>query len=276
MSETVGLPLFEQVGKRIYLTDAGRRVHEGCNDVFRALAHLEETLSEMRGLDSGHLRLAVSTTAKYFAPRLLAAFAQCHTGIETSLQIHNRSTLTERLGRNEDDLYLFVDPPDGQEVVVQTILSDPLEVFARSDHPLVGEKDISFARLADEPFLMREHGSGTRRVASMLFERHRLTPKIRMELSTDDLLRRSVIQRLACDFRLTLKNFEAAYNIDFRRYFKAEMADLARLAEDGLVELVDDGVVVTPKGRVLVRAVCMVFDRYLREKRSGATYSKVL
>jgi oxygen-independent coproporphyrinogen-3 oxidase len=97
-----------------------------------------------------------------------------------------------------------------------------------------------------------------------------------MELSTDDLLRRSVIQRLACDFRLTLKNFEAAYNIDFRRYFKAEMADLAKLAEDGLVELVDDGVVVTPKGRVLVRAVCMVFDRYLREKRAGGTYSKVL
>ena len=196
LSETVGLPLFEQVGKRIYLTDAGRRVHEGCNDVFRALAHLEETLSEMRGLDSGHLRLAVSTTDKYFAPRLLVAFAQRHTGIETSLQIHNRSTLTERLGRNEDDLYLFVDPPDGQEVVVQTILSDPLEVFARSDHPLVGEKDISFARLADEPFLMREHGSGTRRIASRLFERHQLTPKIRMELSTDEAIREAILAGL--------------------------------------------------------------------------------
>ncbi|TAK82617.1 MAG: oxygen-independent coproporphyrinogen III oxidase [Betaproteobacteria bacterium] len=97
-----------------------------------------------------------------------------------------------------------------------------------------------------------------------------------MELSTDDLLRRSVIQRLACDFRLGFKTAEAAYNIDFRRYFKAEMADVAKLAEDGLVELVDDGIVVTPKGRVLVRAVCMVFDRYLREKRAGATYSKVL
>ncbi|OGA56344.1 MAG: oxygen-independent coproporphyrinogen III oxidase [Betaproteobacteria bacterium RIFCSPLOWO2_12_FULL_65_14] len=97
-----------------------------------------------------------------------------------------------------------------------------------------------------------------------------------MELGADDLLRRAVIQRLACDFRLSLKNFESAYNIDFARYFKAEMADLARLAEEGLVERVDDGVVVTPKGRVLVRAVCMVFDRYLREKRSGATYSKVL
>jgi len=97
-----------------------------------------------------------------------------------------------------------------------------------------------------------------------------------IELSTDDLLRRSIIQRLARAFRLAPRSFEAAYNIDLKRYFKAEMADLARLAEDGLVELVDDGIAVTPKGRVLVRVVCMVFDRYLRERRAGATYSKVL
>ena len=142
------------------------------------------------------MRLAVSTTAKYFAPRLLAAFAQRHTGIETSLQIHNRSALIERLGHNEDDLYLFADPPDGQEVVVQAILSDPLEVFARSDHPLAREKDIAFARLADEPFLMREHGSGTRRVTLKLFEQRRLAPRIRMELGTDEAIREAILSGL--------------------------------------------------------------------------------
>lgn len=196
LSETVGLPLFEQVGRRIYLTEAGRRVHAGCNDVFRALAHLEETLNEMRGMASGHLRLAVSTTAKYFAPRLLAAFARRHPAIEASLQIHNRSTLIERLGNNADDLYVFADPPDEQEVVVQAILSDPLMVFARSDHALAGEKNIAFARLAEEPFLMREAGSGTRRVTLKLFERHGLTPKIRMELSTDEAIREAMLAGL--------------------------------------------------------------------------------
>src|SRR5512145_2290102 len=148
LSETVGLPLFEQVGKRIYLTEAGRRVYAGCNDVFQALSKLEEMLSEMRGLASGQLRLAVTSTAKYFVPRLLGAFIQRHPGIEASLQIHNRSELIARLANNEDDLYLFADPPVEQEVVVQAILSDPLVVFARSDHPLAGEKRIAFARFA--------------------------------------------------------------------------------------------------------------------------------
>jgi len=97
-----------------------------------------------------------------------------------------------------------------------------------------------------------------------------------IELAADDQLRRTVIQRLACDFRLSLKTVEATYGIDFGRYFATELADLARLADDGLVELASDSIVVTPRGRLLVRAVCMVFDRYLREKRAGATYSKVM
>jgi len=196
LSETVGFPLFEQVGKRIYLTDAGQRVYAGCNDVFRALSSLEERLTEMRGLDSGHFQFAVTSTAKYFAPRLLGAFIQRYPGVETSLQIHNRSTLIERLRNNEDDLYMFAHPPDQQEVMVQAILSNPLVVFARSDHPMAGEKDIAFARLANEPFLIREPGSGTRMATLKLFERHGLTPKIRMELSTNEAIREAILAGL--------------------------------------------------------------------------------
>ena len=196
LSETVGFPLFEQVGKHIYLTDAGQRVYAGCNDVFRAFSSLEEKLTEMRGLDSGHLQFAVTSTAKYFAPRLLGAFTQRYPGVETSLQIHNRSTLIERLKNNEDDLYMFADPPDRQEVMVQAILSNPLVVFARGDHPMAGEKDIALARLANEPFLIREPGSGTRMVTLRLFEQHGLTPKIRMELCTSEAIREAILAGL--------------------------------------------------------------------------------
>ena len=196
LSETVGFPLFEQVGKRIYLTDAGQRVFAGCEDVFGALSSLEERLTEMRGLDSGHLQFAVTSTAKYFAPRLLGAFIQRYPGVETSLQVHNRSTLIERLKNNEDDLYLFADPPDQEEVMVQAILSNPLVVLARSDHPLTGERNIAFSRLANEPFLIRELGSGTRMVALKLFEKHGLTPKIRMELSTNEAIREAILAGL--------------------------------------------------------------------------------
>jgi len=196
LSETIGFPLFEQVGKRIHLTDAGKQVYAGCNDVFHAFSSIEERLTEMRGLDSGHLQLAVTSSAKYFAPRLLGAFTQRYPGVEASLHINNRSALIERLKNNEDDLYMFADPPDQQEVMVQAILSNPLVVFARKDHPMAGEKDIAFARLANEPFLIREPGSGTRMVALKLFERRGIAPKIRMELSTNEAIREAILAGL--------------------------------------------------------------------------------
>ena len=97
-----------------------------------------------------------------------------------------------------------------------------------------------------------------------------------VELNADDLVRRAVIQSLTCNFSVSLESIELSWLIDFRKYFAAEMDDLRRLAEDGLVEMKPDWIVVTPKGRLLVRAVCMVFDRYLREKRQRASYSKVI
>ena len=97
-----------------------------------------------------------------------------------------------------------------------------------------------------------------------------------IELTQDDLVRRAVIQALTCHFRLSIESIELSYLIDFRKYFAGELADLRRLAEEGLVEIAPDWIVVTPKGRLLVRAICMVFDRYLRERRERATYSKVI
>ena len=97
-----------------------------------------------------------------------------------------------------------------------------------------------------------------------------------MELSADDLVRRAVIQALACHFRASIESIELAHLVDFRRTFAAELDELKRLEDDGLVEVQPDWIVVTPKGRLLVRAVCMVFDRYLRTRRSLASYSKVI
>jgi oxygen-independent coproporphyrinogen III oxidase len=97
-----------------------------------------------------------------------------------------------------------------------------------------------------------------------------------MELTSDDLLRRAVIQALACHFKLSIESVEVAYLVDFKSYFAPELRELRSLQEDGLVEVTPEWITVTPKGRLLVRAVCMVFDRYLREGRQRATYSKVM
>jgi len=196
LSETVGVPLFEQVGKRLYLTDAGRRLHESCKEVFRAFTTLDESLAGMRALDSGRLRLAVSTTGICFAPRLLGAFVGLHPGVETSMQAHNRQTLVNRLANNEDDLYLFADAPEMEDVVAQELLPNPLVVLARDDHPLASDKNIPFECLAREPFLIREEGSGARRITMRLFGERGLAPKIRMELPTNEAIKEAILAGL--------------------------------------------------------------------------------
>jgi oxygen-independent coproporphyrinogen-3 oxidase len=97
-----------------------------------------------------------------------------------------------------------------------------------------------------------------------------------IELTPDDLVRRAVIQSLSCNFRVSIESIELAYLVDFDAYFCSELADLRRLEKEGLVDLSPEWIVVTPRGRLLVRSICMVFDRYLRERQARATYSKVI
>lgn len=196
LTETVGLPLFEQVGRRVYLTEAGERLYAGCGNLFRALSAIEDALEGIRTLDCGRLRLAASSAGKHFAPRLLGEFIQRHPGVDASLQIDNRSALIVRLANNLDDLYLFADPPEQPDLVTQAIVPNPLVVFARDDHPLAREKSVSLARLAAEPLLMREPGSGTRRIAARLFERHGLTPNVRLALNSDEAIREAILAGL--------------------------------------------------------------------------------
>ncbi len=196
LSETVGVPLFEQVGKRLYLTEAGRKVYESCQDLIRTFEGLETSLASMRAVESGRLHLGVSTTGMCFAPRLLGAFVGLHPGIETSIQAHNRQRLVERLSNNEDDLYLFADAPEIEGVVAQQLLPNPLVVLARDDHPLARERDVPLSRLAEEPFLMREDGSGARRIAMRLFRERGLAPRIRMELSTNEAIKEAILSGL--------------------------------------------------------------------------------
>jgi LysR family transcriptional regulator, low CO2-responsive transcriptional regulator len=192
LSETVGLALFEQVANRIQLTEAGQRVYAGCSELFRVLSDMERELTGMRGAATGPLRLAAPASARHFASRLLAAFAQRYPGVQVSLHVEERLGLLRRLAGNEDDLYMFVEPPEEREIVVQALVPNPLVVLACAGHALARHKDIAFARLAEEPFLMREPGSGTRMIILRLFARHGSAPKIRMELASDDAIREAI------------------------------------------------------------------------------------
>jgi LysR family transcriptional regulator, low CO2-responsive transcriptional regulator len=183
LTDSVGLPLFEQVGKRVYLTDAGRTLYAACGEIFAAFGRVEQKFAELRGVEAGRLRLAVGTSAS-FMPGLLARFARRYPGVEISLRFCNRAELSRRLADNEDDLYVFSTPPE-QEVVKQALLPNSLVACAPADHPLAQQPCIPLERLVQEPFLLREPGSGTRTATEQLFERRGVWPEIRMELSSD-------------------------------------------------------------------------------------------
>ncbi len=197
LADTIGLPLFEQVGIRIQLTDAGREMYTACQEVFHALASLEMTVADLKGVKHGRLRLAVITSAKYVAPHLLGQFVRLHPGIDFSLKVTNRERLIERISRHEDDLCIMGEPPEGMEVEAFPLVPNPLVVMAGRDHPLVGVPNIPLKRLVDEPFVLREPGSGTRAAVIRAFEAGELKPPVaRMELSSNEAIKQAVFAGL--------------------------------------------------------------------------------
>jgi DNA-binding transcriptional LysR family regulator len=196
LSETLGVALFEQIGKKVHLTPAGAALRDGCEDLFGAFERIEEGLARLRTLETGRLRLAAGTSGQYFLPRLLAVFVERHPGIEVSLHVGNREALCGRLARNDDDLYVFANPPLEQEVVCQAILPNPMALVARADHRLARAGKLTLAAVAQEPFLIREQGSGTRAVAEEIFHSHGLEPRVRLELSSDEAIKQGILAGL--------------------------------------------------------------------------------
>ena len=192
LSKVVGMPLFEQVGKRIYLTEAGEELLLTCRDIFERLAQFEMTVANLQGLKKGQLRLTVVTTAKYIIPRLLGVFCQRYPGIDVALHVTNHEGLEDRLNQNLDDLYILSKLPENFEVAHHKFLDNPLVVLAPSQHPLANEKNIAIDRLNNEPFIMREPGSGTRKAVKKMFEEHGVTVKVRLELGSNEAIKQAI------------------------------------------------------------------------------------
>ena len=197
LADTVGMPLFDQTGIRIRLTDTGREVYAACQEVFRAMADLEMKVDDLKGIKRGRLRLGVITSAKYLAPHLLGQFGRQHPGIEFSLKVTNRESLLERIANHADDLYILGQPPAGLDVEAHPLVPNPLVAMASRDHPLAGAPNIPLKRLLEEPFVLRESGSGTRDAVFRLLEKHGLqAPVVRMELSSNESIKQAIVAGL--------------------------------------------------------------------------------
>jgi DNA-binding transcriptional LysR family regulator len=194
LAEAIGLPLFEQAGRGVKPTQAAQELYEACRSIFEALAALEVKIAEIKGIKRGRLRLCVVTTAKYIAPELLGAFSQQHKGIEVSLKVANRDSVIDRMQVNVDDLYMMGQTPTAElGVEAFPFAPNPLVVMAPRNHPLVGKKNIPLSRIAEEPLVLREPGSGIRDATLHKFAEAGLQPKIRMVLGSNEAIKHAVV-----------------------------------------------------------------------------------
>jgi len=192
LEEQVGLPMFERLGKRILLTEAGQEILHYSVLVNRSLREMEEALESLKGIRRGRLRIAVASTVNYFAPRLLAVFQQRYPGIGLRLDVTNRESLVQLLETNAVDLVLMGQPPQDIEVEAEAFMDNPLVVIAPPDHALATATRIPVTRLAEEVFVIREEGSGTRQAMERFFGERGLTLRRGMQMTRNEAVKQAV------------------------------------------------------------------------------------
>ena len=192
MEENIGLPLFEQLGKKIFLTEAGKELYHYSRIIAQQLLEAESVLSELKGLERGKLNISVVSTANYFAPQLLALFCTDHPQIKVSLNVGNRESVLKQLHDNEIDLAILGTPPEGIDIEAYSFMENRLVIIAASGNPLADTPAIPASRLQNEVFIMREQGSGTRLAAEKYFSSHNVQIKTGMEMSTTEAVKQAV------------------------------------------------------------------------------------
>jgi DNA-binding transcriptional LysR family regulator len=184
--------LFEQLGKRIHLTEAGQEVLAYARTVTQQLDELESVLNRIKGLSGGKLRISVATTANYFIPTLLGTFSRRYPEVTVSLDVTNREALLQQLSENTVDLVIMGQPPSGLDVEAEAFMENPLVIVAPPGHPLAHQKKIPLKRLQEEVFLVREPGSGTRSAMERFFAEREIHLKTGMEVGSNEAIKQSV------------------------------------------------------------------------------------
>lgn len=196
LSDAVGLPLHEVIGKKLYLTDAGREVVATGQRIFDALRHLDESMNNLKGLTSGRLSIAVVTTAKYFLPRILGAFCREYPEVDLTFHVGNRAEIMRRYSENRDDLYIFNDLPTDLDIESYPFLPNPIAVIASSQHRLAKRQHLEWADLANETFILREEGSGTFNAIRRYLDDNGLELGKTMTIESNEAIKYAVVENM--------------------------------------------------------------------------------
>ena len=200
LEESIGLPLLERTQRGHQVTAAGREVLTAAARIDQILAECAIGLEALRGLGTGSVTVGVVSTAKYFAPKALAAFAKAHPGVEVRLVIGNRGEIVEALEQYRVDVAIMGRPPETLELDRDVIGANPHIIIAAPGHPLAGRRAVPIAALAEETFLVREQGSGTRTLMERRLAEANVTPKIGMEIGSNETIKQAVMAGLGIAF----------------------------------------------------------------------------
>jgi len=196
ITDAAGLPLYEVVSRKVYLTEAGQQLARTARAIIDEWDSFGQKVNAMKGLTRGRLRVAVVSTAKYFVPRLLGSFCAKHPGIDISLEVLNRDRVVQRLRDNLDDLYVMSLPPPDMDLEDQAFLANPLVLIAPRDHELARRQRVSLKALQRARFILREPGSGTRLATDRFFEAQGFVPGSRLELGSNEAIKEAVASHL--------------------------------------------------------------------------------
>lgn len=192
ITETVGVPLYEVIARKVRLTDAGRELARTARLINEEWDQFSQRIDAMKGLRRGRLRVAIVSTAEYFVPRLVGTFCRRYPDIEVSLEVLNRDGVVRRLRESLDDLYVMSMPPDDIELDDQVFMANPLVLISATGSPLLRRDDITLSDLSSQRFILRESGSGTRMAVDRYFRRRGFKPRVRLELGSNEAIKEAV------------------------------------------------------------------------------------
>jgi DNA-binding transcriptional LysR family regulator len=200
LETSCGMALYERVGRGIQLTVAGEELALAANSVLDALSGAQQRLDALRGLRTGRLQLAVVSTAKYFAPTILAAFAAAQPDITVQMHVGNRADVTAQLAENRCDLAIMGRPPSAVDTSGAVFATHPQVIIAPPGHRLAGHARIAPRALQGETFLLREDGSGTRAAMESFFSASATTYRAGMEAGSNETIKQAVIAGMGLAF----------------------------------------------------------------------------
>ncbi|MFW5451456.1 MAG: LysR family transcriptional regulator [Methylophagaceae bacterium] len=192
LESEVEMPLFERMGKKLFLTEAGNELLIYARNISQQLVELDDVMDEIRGSERGTVTIAVATTANYFALKLLGEFYKRFSGTTISLDVTNRESLLKHLNDNTVDMVIMGQPPEDMDVEATAFMDNPLVVIAPKGHTLTQKKQIPLSVLQQETFIMREHGSGTRIAMERFFEESGYSISSVMEMSSNEAINQAV------------------------------------------------------------------------------------